>query len=140
VFLETRYFINQVFIFCHDGKSLIEIMSTKSQNQLKSLFGLPQYYDDATLGELKLDKMILLHIWSIVNGYDNFLHKLREEILAMDNIEVHRAFNELLLDNELRNVLKGKIWIKDPRLTDHDYFHDSKCENMIEWFPKFNPI
>jgi len=83
-------------------------MTSRSKKLFKRFMDQPRFYSDDNIEKLDIDKMLLLNIRAIVNGYDDVLHKIREEILKVTNISVHRAFNEFLLDTELRRFIMCK--------------------------------
>ena len=107
-YLETRNFIDRVFVACADGREILPPMSERSKTLLKSLFENETYlYDDAER-VLDIEKLLMLNIRAIVTGYQDFLHRIREEILRLDDLSVHRKFNQLLLDHDIRKIILSK--------------------------------
>ena len=83
-------------------------MSERSKSLLKDLFENEKYLYDEAEKILDIEKLLMLNIRAIVTGYQDFLHRIREEILRLDDLSVHRKFNQLLLDQDIRKIILSK--------------------------------
>ena len=61
-------------------------------------------FSDDFLSEVDVNKMLLLGIWSIVEGFDSFGEKIQNDFAGIDDLRAQKSLNSLLLDDNLRTI------------------------------------
>jgi hypothetical protein len=62
-------------------------------------------FSDDFLSEVDVNKMLLLQIWSIVEGFSSFGEKIQNDFAEIDDLRAQKSLNSLLLDENLRTIL-----------------------------------
>ncbi|CBY41760.1 unnamed protein product [Oikopleura dioica] len=101
---ESRTFFDLVFGECADAQSVWGRMEKKSKLSVQSVFNSPGMFSDNFLSEVDVNKMLLLGIWSIVEGYSSFGEKIQNDFAEIDDLRAQKSLNSLLLDENLRTI------------------------------------
>ena len=61
-------------------------------------------FSDDFLSEVDVNKMLLLGIWSIVEGFESFGEKIQNDFAGINDLRAQKSLNSLLLDENLRTI------------------------------------